>query len=126
MISKSPLIRAAIVACGALLAVAGFVPQAQANVFHDNLCKGCNNDAFGVYCAQRAINDEAMLDGYGRPLAEDGIFGPSTYDWVAWYQGDLGLTWITSSGLKRVATSSEPFTRTTRSGTPTATTICPQ
>lgn len=44
-----------------------------------------------VKAAQRFLNENGYTDGYGRKLAEDGIFGKNTYNAVIKYQQDNNL-----------------------------------
>ena len=44
-----------------------------------------------VKSAQRFLNENGYTDGYGRKLAEDGIFGKNTYNAVIKYQQDNNL-----------------------------------
>jgi peptidoglycan hydrolase-like protein with peptidoglycan-binding domain len=47
----------------------------------------------GVWCVQRAVNNyyKTYYNKTTNVIAEDAIFGTSTADWVAWYQGKHGL-----------------------------------
>lgn len=44
----------------------------------------------GVWCVQLAVNNLADAKLHKRPIAQDGQFGQSTYDWVAWFQSTTG------------------------------------
>ncbi|PAZ16484.1 hypothetical protein CLM62_07915 [Streptomyces sp. SA15] len=47
----------------------------------------------GVWCVQVAVNSvyRSWYNSSKNVLTEDGVFGQSTHDWVAWYQGIRNL-----------------------------------
>ena len=51
-----------------------------------------SGDSDSVLALQKQLNKWGYTDGYGRPLAEDGIYGKNTYNAVIKYQRDNGLT----------------------------------
>jgi Putative peptidoglycan binding domain. len=84
--------RAGLVAGTAALGLGAlFAPAAGAATPPDSISKG--DSGHGVWCVQHAVNNYYKTY-YGRHsgvIAEDGQFGTSTADWVAWYQGRHGL-----------------------------------
>ncbi|MFH9354840.1 peptidoglycan-binding protein [Kitasatospora sp. NPDC017646] len=80
---------AGITAATALLTV-GTLAQAQASPSAGYIGDGYANNSHGVWCVQHLVNDVASAKGKGRPLAEDGLWGPNTKSWVTWYQGASG------------------------------------
>ncbi|MFH8336341.1 hypothetical protein [Streptomyces sp. AM6-12] len=78
-----------VAAATALLAV-GAVAQAQASPSAGYIGDGYANNTHGVWCVQHLVNDVASSKGKGRPLDEDGKWGPNTKSWVKWYQGASG------------------------------------
>ncbi|MFV5994515.1 peptidoglycan-binding domain-containing protein [Streptomyces sp. NPDC056231] len=83
---RSVLVRMAGVTAGLALLTAGTVTQAQASTTAGYIGDGYANNTHGVWCVQHLLNDIAYDHGYGRPLAEDGHWGPDTRSWVMWYQ----------------------------------------
>jgi len=74
------------VTAGLALLTVGTVTQAQASTTAGYIGDGYANNTHGVWCVQHLLNDVAADSGYGRPLAEDGLWGPNTRAWVQWYQ----------------------------------------
>ncbi|SEC15123.1 hypothetical protein SAMN05216489_00016 [Streptomyces sp. 3213] len=81
----------------ALLAI-GAVAQAQASPSAGTIGYGYITSGHGVWCVQHLVNDVAQAKGNGRPLDEDGSFGPNTNTWVKWYQSHSGHG-LTKDGL---------------------------
>jgi len=81
---------AGITAATALLAI-GTISQAAASQTARNIGNGYHNNKHAVWCVQHLLNDVAKRYGHGRPVAEDGLWGPKTKRWVKWYQGFDGL-----------------------------------
>ncbi|MFF7603154.1 peptidoglycan-binding domain-containing protein [Streptomyces mirabilis] len=81
---------AGITAATALVAI-GTISQATASPSARNIGDGYHNNKHAVWCVQHLVNDVAQRNSHGRPLAEDGLWGPRTKSWVKWYQGVEGL-----------------------------------
>ncbi|MEV7239557.1 hypothetical protein AB0N06_38630 [Streptomyces sp. NPDC051020] len=88
---------AGITAAVALLTV-GTIGQAQASTSAGYMGDGYANNTHGVWCVQHLLNDVAQDAGQGRPLAEDGLWGPNTKSWVKWYQSTSPYN-LTSDGV---------------------------
>ncbi|WP_217573658.1 peptidoglycan-binding protein [Streptomyces sp. GbtcB7] len=89
---KSVSMRAGLLAATAALGVGSLLaPAATAATPPSIISKG--DTGHGVWCVQHAVNlyYERQYNKKSGPLAEDAVFGTSTADWVAWYQGQYGL-----------------------------------
>ncbi|NUP44354.1 MAG: peptidoglycan-binding protein [Streptomyces sp.] len=80
------LAKAAGMAAAVALLTVGTVSQAQASPTAGYIGDGYANNTHGVWCVQHLLNDIAYDHNLGRPLAEDGLWGPATKSWVMWYQ----------------------------------------
>ncbi|MFG2112927.1 peptidoglycan-binding protein [Streptomyces sp. NPDC048718] len=88
---------AGLTAAVALLTV-GTMTQAQASPSAGYIGDGYANNTHGVWCVQHLLNDVAEDLGHGRPLTEDGQWGPNTKSWVKWYQGTAPFN-LTADGI---------------------------
>ncbi|RKT09779.1 hypothetical protein BX285_6884 [Streptomyces sp. 1114.5] len=84
--------RAAVLMVTGLLGAGVCAGPAQASPSAGYIGDGYGNNSHGVWCVQHLVNDVAAGHGKGRPLAEDGVWGPNTKSWVRWYQGIDGRT----------------------------------
>lgn len=80
-----------VVAVMGLLGVGASIVPAQASTSAHYIGYGYANNKHAVWCVQHLTNDVAQVYGHHRPLAEDGIWGKHTYNWVRWFQGVQGL-----------------------------------
>jgi hypothetical protein len=77
---------ASLVAGATILGLCGIATAAQASPSAGYIGYGYSNNAHGVWCVQHLVNDVEQAQGHGRPLTEDGLWGPNTYNGVRWYQ----------------------------------------
>ncbi|MGW3496369.1 peptidoglycan-binding domain-containing protein [Streptomyces sp. NPDC001020] len=91
---RAALAKAAGITAAVALLTVGTIAQAQASPNAGYIGDGYANNTHGVWCVQHLLNDVAQDSGRGRPLAEDGLWGPNTKSWVKWYQSTspVGLT----------------------------------
>lgn len=89
---RGRLRRLATVSAGAAVLAASaatFAPSAQASTSASWIGPGEANNSHGVWCVQHLINDWVQkngINGGGRPMTEDGIFGPQTEGYIKEFQ----------------------------------------
>ncbi|GAA3389823.1 peptidoglycan-binding domain-containing protein [Streptomyces roseoviridis] len=90
-ILKKTVRTAGVTLMAAGLAVGALAGSAEARPGLPNINRG-DDPGTPTWCVQRAVNNWAERTGQGRPLGEDGIFGPGTEAWVKKFQRASGQT----------------------------------
>ncbi|MFI0941279.1 peptidoglycan-binding protein [Streptomyces sp. NPDC021020] len=99
--------RAAVAATAAGLALAVGMGTAQASTSSPYVGYGYTNNTHAVWCVQHLANDIARTHDHPT-IAEDGVFGPATYNMVRWIQGSaLSFEGLTVDGVVGKATGYE-------------------